>query len=146
LVSATYIILAIGNKEGSKIKILVVDDSDHVRREVSNILTGEGHEVVEGKDGSDGFAKAKNNLDVSLLITDFNMPEMDGLTMITKIRDEIPEYAKVPIVMLTTEGSKSLKVRGKQAGVLLWIVKPVSPKGLVNTLKKMEEKYIPKSG
>ena len=104
-------------------KILLVDDSDAVRSELKELLTSTGYQVIEGVDGLDGFNQAKNNADIQLIISDLNMPEMDGIMMCSKIM-ELSQYKSIPIFMLTTEASVELKAAAKAVGVLAWIVKP----------------------
>jgi two-component system chemotaxis response regulator CheY len=104
-------------------KILVVDDSQVARGDMASILEEGGHEVAEAEDGAVGLKILKESEDIDLVITDFNMPNMDGIAMAKAIH-EIPRYERIPIFMLTTETSTELKARGKEAGVMLWIVKP----------------------
>ena len=110
-------------------QILVVDDSDAVRSEVSGFLTKNGFTVVTAVDGKDGLGKAKANADV-------NMPNMDGLTMVEKIRSELGNKT-VNIIMLTTESDASMKERGKAAGIKGWIVKPFNGANVLEAVKKM---------
>ena len=102
-------------------QILVVDDSATVRNEVSSFLTGQGLSVEIAVDGKDGLEKLKKDSQVKLVISDVNMPNMDGLTMAEKIRGELNNSA-VNIIMLTTESDPRMKQRGKAAGVKGWIV------------------------
>ena len=104
-------------------KILVVDDSDVLRSELSQALRTAGHEVVEAIDGEDGGAKAAAQADFNLVITDLNMPRCDGIAMCRRIR-ELGAYRKLPIFMLTTESAPELKLAGREVGVLVWIIKP----------------------
>ncbi len=117
-------------------KILIVDDSETLRIQLREALEGAGHSVWEGVDGVDGLKQAKQHRDLQMIITDFNMPQMDGVTMAAKIR-EIPEFAKVPIMMLTTEATPDIKAAGKAAGILAWIVKPLSPAKILPTIDKI---------
>lgn len=117
-------------------KILVVDDSETLRLQLGDVLQKAGHSVVFGVDGADGIAKAKANSDVQLIISDYNMPEVDGLTMLRKIR-ELPGYAEKPSFMLTTEASPGLKALGKECGVKAWIVKPFTPDKLLMAVTKI---------
>jgi len=118
------------------IKILVVDDSDSVRNQVKNALEGAGFQVVEGGDGLDGLAKANEHKDARLIISDVNMPRMDGLTMVSRVR-EIAEFKETPVFMLTTETDPTMKEKGKSAGVRAWMVKPVSPDKMILGVKKL---------
>ena len=101
-------------------KILVVDDAAGIRNQVSTFLKENGYEVVTGEDGADGLEKLKENPDVALVISDVNMPSMDGITMIEAIRNEMGN-TKVKFVMLTTERRPDLKARAKAAGVKGWL-------------------------
>lgn len=117
-------------------KILVVDDSGAVRDEVAGFLKGHGLDVETAVDGKDGFAKVKADAGIRLIVTDVNMPNMDGLTMAEKIRGELANKT-VHIVMLTTESSPAMKERGKSAGVKGWIVKPFNGAAVLETFKKL---------
>ena len=117
-------------------QVLVVDDSDAVRSEVSDFLTKNGITVVTAVDGKDGLVKIKSNPDVKLIFADVNMPNMDGLTMVEKIRSEIGNTT-VNIIMLTTESDADMKARGKAAGIKGWIVKPFNGANVLDAVKKM---------
>jgi two-component system, chemotaxis family, chemotaxis protein CheY len=115
--------------------ILAVDDSASIRQMVSFTLKGAGYGVVEAVDGEDGLAKAKAN-DVALVLTDQNMPKMDGLMLIKSLRG-LSKYAAVPILMLTTESGDAMKAQGKAAGATGWLVKPFDPPRLLEVVKKV---------
>ncbi len=115
--------------------ILSVDDSASIRQMVAFTLKGAGYEVVEAVDGQDGWDKAKMKT-VDLVLTDQNMPRMDGLTLIKNLRD-MPAYRSVPILMLTTESGENMKMQGKAAGATGWLVKPFDPQKLLEVLKKV---------
>ena len=115
--------------------ILAVDDSSSMRQMVAFTLKGAGHQVVEAADGQDALNKAKSQK-FDLVITDVNMPVMDGITFIGKLRGE-PSYKFTPMLMLTTESSMDKKAAGKAAGATGWIVKPFNPDQLLNTVKKV---------
>jgi two-component system chemotaxis response regulator CheY len=117
-------------------KILVVDDSSTVRDEVAGFLRKNGLDVETAVDGRDGLAKMKSSPGVKLLISDVNMPNMDGLTMVEKIRGELANKS-VNIIMLTTESSPAMKERGKAAGVKGWIVKPFKGDAVLETFRKL---------
>lgn len=117
-------------------KVLVVDDSSTVRDEVAGFLKSSGLDVATAVDGKDGLAKMKSDPGIRLVVSDVNMPNMDGLTMIEKIRGELGN-ATVNVVMLTTESSPSMKERGKAAGVKGWIVKPFKGTAVLDSLKKL---------
>lgn len=115
--------------------ILAVDDSASIRRMVNFTLSGAGYSVVEAADGAEGLERAKSQ-NFNLVLTDQNMPNMDGLTLIRKLRAS-PEYKSVPILVLTTESSAEMKQAGRAAGATGWLVKPFAPKGLVDVVKKV---------
>ncbi len=115
--------------------ILAVDDSSSMRQMVSFTLKGAGHQVVEAQDGQDALNKAKTQ-QFDLIITDVNMPVMDGITFIRNLRGEA-NYKFTPMLMLTTESSTDKKAEGKAAGATGWIVKPFNPDQLLNTVKKV---------
>ncbi len=123
-------------------KILIVDDSETIRVELKEVLEAGGHAVVSGVDGNDGFEKAKGDSYFDLIISDYNMPGLDGLSMLKMIK-ALPNYAKTPLAMLTTESSKELKEAGKEAGVIVWVVKPFEKDRLLMTLSKVFEKFPP---
>jgi two-component system chemotaxis response regulator CheY len=115
--------------------ILTVDDSASIRQMVSFTLKGAGYSVIEAVDGADGLEKAKAN-NVGLVLTDQNMPKMDGLTLIKTLRG-LPQYKAVPILMLTTESGDAMKTQGKAAGATGWLVKPFDPPKLLEVVKKV---------
>src|SRR5947209_2220707 len=103
--------------------ILVVDDSGTVRQQVSMALKQAGFETAQACDGREGLAMVAANRNIDMVICDVNMPEMNGIEMVEKIKSK-PENKSLPILMLTTEGQPSLIKRSKQAGAVGWIVKP----------------------
>ena len=115
--------------------ILTVDDSASIRQMVAFTLKGAGYNVVEAVDGEEGLAKAKAGA-ASLVLTDQNMPKMDGLTLIKNLRG-LPAYKSVPILMLTTESGDAMKAQGKAAGATGWLVKPFDPPKLLEVVKKV---------
>jgi two-component system chemotaxis response regulator CheY len=115
--------------------ILAVDDSGSLRQMVVFSLTAAGYQVTEAVDGQDGLDKAKAKA-FDLVLTDQNMPRMDGLTLIRSLR-MIAAYKKVPILMLTTESGDEMKSRGKEAGANGWLVKPFDPQKLTEVVKKV---------
>ena len=115
--------------------ILAVDDSASIRQMVSFTLKSAGYEVVEAVDGMDGLEKAKAR-NVNLVLTDQNMPRMDGLTLIKSLRST-PQYAATPILMLTTESSDAMKSQGRAAGATGWLVKPFDPQKLIEVVRKV---------
>ncbi len=102
---------------------------------VSFTLKSAGYQIIEAIDGQDGLNKAKTQ-SFSLILTDQNMPNMDGISMIKQIR-MIPAYKTVPILMLTTESSDAMKSQGKAAGATGWLVKPFDPQKLLEVVKKV---------
>ena len=123
--------------------ILAVDDSPSMRGMIAYILRQAGYEVLEADDGEKALALAKSRR-VDLVLTDQNMPNMDGLTLVTSLR-ELPEYQRVPILMLTTESSQEMKERGRAAGATGWMVKPFDPERLVSMLGKVLGARAPRS-
>lgn len=117
-------------------KVLVVDDSSTVRDEVADFLKGNGLDVATAIDGKDGIAKLKADPGIRLILSDVNMPNMDGLTMVEKIRQELGNTS-VNVIMLTTESSPNMKERGKSAGIKGWIVKPFKGPAVLEALKKL---------
>jgi len=115
--------------------ILAVDDSASIRQMVSFTLKSAGYEVVEAVDGMDGLEKAKAR-SVNLILTDQNMPRMDGLTLIRSLRAQ-PQYKSIPILMLTTESSEAMKTQGRAAGATGWLVKPFDPQKLIEVVRKV---------
>jgi two-component system chemotaxis response regulator CheY len=115
--------------------ILAVDDSASMRQMVSFTLKGAGYDVVEAADGVEALSIAKTR-SVNLVITDVNMPNMDGISLIRELR-ALPTYKFTPLLMLTTESSADKKQQGKAAGATGWIVKPFNPEQLLNTVKKV---------
>jgi two-component system chemotaxis response regulator CheY len=115
--------------------VLSVDDSSSIRQMVAFTLKGAGYEVIEASDGQEGLEKAKMKT-VDMVLTDQNMPRMDGLTMIKNLR-AMPNYKSVPILMLTTESGDAMKQQGKAAGATGWLVKPFDPAKLLEVTKKV---------
>jgi two-component system chemotaxis response regulator CheY len=114
--------------------LLIVDDSASMRQMVSFTLKDAGYEVISANNGKDALTKA-DNAKIAMVITDLNMPEMDGIELIKQLRGK-PGFKFTPIVMLTTESQDSKKLAGKQAGASGWIVKPFKPDQLLDTVKK----------
>jgi two-component system chemotaxis response regulator CheY len=115
--------------------ILTVDDSPSIRVAIKIALTNAGYSVAEAGNGAEGIEKAKANA-FDLIITDLNMPVMDGLTMIETMR-RMPDQVGVPIVFLTTESDAAMKERAKAAGATGWLTKPFDPDQLVRIAKKV---------
>ena len=117
-------------------QVLVVDDSSTVRNELESFLTENGLHVSTANDGLMGLEALRNDPAIKLVITDINMPNMDGLTMVEKIRDELGN-SNVAVLVLTTDNDPALKKRGKAAGVKGWIVKPFNGANVINPIKKL---------
>jgi len=116
-------------------KIMSVDDAASIRQLVSFTLRKEGYEVIEACNGKDAIQKLEN-IDVNMVVTDLNMPEMNGIELIKALRAN-PKYHFIPIIMLTTESQTGVKQEGKAAGATGWIVKPFQPQQLINVVKKV---------
>lgn len=116
-------------------KILIADDSNSMRQMVAFTLKGAGYEVTEAVDGQDALAKVQSG-QYDCVITDLNMPNMDGITLTKNIRG-LPNYKFSPILLLTTESGSEKKQLGKEAGATGWIVKPFSPDALLKTVNKV---------
>jgi two-component system chemotaxis response regulator CheY len=116
-------------------KIMTVDDSASVRQMVSFTLKNEGYEVTEAVDGVDAMTKLSQQT-VDMVLTDLNMPNMDGIELIKQIRAN-PSFKFIPIIFLTTESQQEKKQQGKQAGATGWIVKPFKPEQLVGVIRKV---------
>ena len=115
--------------------ILAVDDSASMRKMVSFTLTGAGYHVVEAVDGQDAWEKAQTH-SIDLVLTDQNMPNMDGLGLTRKLREH-PKFKSVPILILTTESSDQMKQLGRAAGATGWLVKPFDPGRLLEVIQKV---------
>jgi len=115
--------------------VLVVDDSASIRQMVTFALKGAGYNVVEAIDGKDGLDKAAAGA-MNLVLTDQNMPRMDGLTLIKSLR-RLPQYKATPILVLSTEAGDVMKEQGRAAGATGWLVKPFDPTKLLLVVKKV---------
>ncbi|EXJ12235.1 response regulator [Nitrincola nitratireducens] len=115
--------------------ILIVDDSASVRQVVSMTLKAAGHTVIEACDGLDGLKKLEGQK-VNLIVSDVNMPNMDGLTFVKEVKSN-PAHQFTPVLMLTTESDSSLKERGKEVGAKAWLVKPFRPDILLAAVAKL---------
>ncbi len=116
-------------------KLLVVDDSSTMRRIIKNTLSRLGHkDVVEAENGAEAWKQLEENKDIDVLITDWNMPEMNGLELVKKVRSK-EEYEDMPIIMVTTEGGKAEVITALKAGVNNYIVKPFTPQVLKEKLE-----------
>ena len=115
--------------------ILAVDDSPSIRGLVSHVLVQAGFDVVLAEDGEEALEYARDNT-VDLVLTDINMPKLDGITLIKNLR-ALPHYRFIPLLVLTTESGTDKKMEGKVAGATGWIVKPFDPDQLITTINKV---------
>ncbi len=116
-------------------KLLVVDDSSTMRRIIKNTLQRLGHkDILEAEHSLDAWGILEANSDINVLITDWNMPEMNGLELVKKVRAE-QKYIDMPIIMVTTEGGKAEVITALKAGVNNYIVKPFTPQVLKEKLE-----------
>ena len=115
--------------------ILAVDDSASMRKMVGFTLTGAGFHVVEAVDGQDAWEKAQHHA-IDLVLTDQNMPRLDGLGLTRKLREH-PKFQSTPILILTTESSDQMKQAGRNAGTTGWLVKPFDPTRLIEVIHKV---------
>ena len=116
--------------------VLVVGDSPTMRQMVAFTLTSAGYQVVEAGNGKEAVGKVNGGAKPDLVVTDLNMPEMDGITLIKEIR-KMPALKFTPILMLTTEASDDKKKAGQAAGATGWIVKPFNPEQMMAVIKKV---------
>jgi two-component system chemotaxis response regulator CheY len=115
--------------------IMIVDDSASLRQVVGISLRSAGYDVLEGCDGVDALKKLTGQK-VHLIISDVNMPNMDGITLVTEVK-KLPAYKFTPIVMLTTESADGKKAAGQAAGAKAWVLKPFSPPQLLSVVQKL---------
>jgi two-component system chemotaxis response regulator CheY len=115
--------------------ILIVDDSASLRQVVSIALKGAGYDVVEARDGQDALTKL-NGQRIHLIISDVNMPNMDGISFVREAK-QLPAYKFTPVIMLTTESQESKMAEGKAAGAKAWVVKPFQPAQMLDAVSKL---------
>jgi two-component system chemotaxis response regulator CheY len=115
--------------------IMIVDDSATLRQVVSIALKGAGYDVIEGVDGKDALAKLTGQK-VHLIISDVNMPNMDGITFVTEVK-KLSAYKFTPVIMLTTEAGEDKKASGQAAGAKAWVVKPFKPEQMLTAVSKL---------
>jgi two-component system chemotaxis response regulator CheY len=115
--------------------IMVVDDSTSIRQVSKMVLTSKGYDVVTAEDGQDALQQLDGRK-IHLIISDLNMPRLDGLSLLRKVK-ELPAYKFTPFVMLTTESGESFMTQGKNAGAKAWMVKPFQPEALMNVVQKL---------
>lgn len=116
--------------------ILIVDDSKTIRNLVAFILKNEGYKITAAEDGLDGLEKLYANPDIDLIISDVNMPRMDGFTFIKTVREQ-DVYRDLPIVVLSTEGQEKDIQKGITLGANLYMVKPAQPQQMVRNIKML---------
>jgi len=115
--------------------VLIVDDSASIRQVSGITLKGAGYEVLEAGDGKAGLAKLDGRK-VHLIITDINMPVMDGITFIKEVK-KLASYRFTPIMVLTTESEEKKKVQGREAGAKAWVIKPFQPAQILDAVSKL---------
>lgn len=115
--------------------ILIVDDSASVRQVLTLSLKSAGYDVIEGVDGKDALAKLTGQK-VHLIISDVNMPNMDGITFVKEVK-KLADYKFTPIIMLTTESQEGKKQEGQAAGAKAWVVKPFHAEQMLNAVSKL---------
>lgn len=115
--------------------IMIVDDSASLRSVVGIALKGAGYDVLEGCDGKDALSKL-NGQKVHLIISDVNMPNMDGISFLSAVK-QLPNYKFTPVIMLTTESQEAKKREGQAAGAKAWMVKPFKPDMLLSAVQKL---------
>ncbi|MFO1381521.1 MAG: response regulator [Chitinivorax sp.] len=115
--------------------IMIVDDSASLRQVVSIALKSSGYDVIESTDGKDALAKLTGRK-VHLIISDVNMPNMDGITFVKEVK-KLPDYKFTPVIMLTTEAGEDKKAAGQAAGAKAWVVKPFKPEQMITAVAKL---------
>jgi len=115
--------------------ILIVDDSASIRQVVGIALKGAGYDVIEATDGQNALDKLTGQR-VHLIISDVNMPVMDGITFLKQVKTR-PEYKFTPVIMLTTESAEGKKAQGQAAGAKAWVVKPFQPQQMLAAVSKL---------
>lgn len=115
--------------------VMVVDDSLSIRQVVGMTLKGAGYDVIEACDGKDALAKL-NGTKVHLVISDVNMPNMDGITFVKELKSQ-PANKFIPVIMLTTEAGEAKKQDGQAAGAKAWVVKPFQPAQMLDAVSKL---------
>lgn len=115
--------------------ILIADDSASMRDMVEHTLKSAGHSVITANDGQQALSIAKDKK-FEIVVTDLNMPIMDGISLVKKLRD-LASYKYIPILLLTTESGSDKKNQGKEAGATGWLVKPFNPEKLISTIRRV---------
>jgi two-component system chemotaxis response regulator CheY len=118
-------------------RILVVDDSPTLRRLAANTLRAAGYDVIEAEHGQEGLDRLQQEVsEIHAVVTDLNMPVMDGLTLTERVRTN-PATSAMPVLMVTTEASPEMRKKGRAAGATGWITKPYNPKKLVSSVRRI---------
>ena len=117
-------------------RILLVDDSEVLRNQLGEILRKASYEVLVAENGNSGYREAERNTDLSLIIADYNMPDINGIMMVEQIR-QLGHHQRTPIFMLTTESSVDLRNKGLARGVNAWVVKPFKPDKLLKGIAEI---------
>ena len=117
-------------------KVLVVDDSETIRLELGRTLGPAAFSVIEARDGAEGLATARAHLDLSLIVLDVNMPVMNGLDMLDRLKQDA-RTAPIPVLLLTTEAQDALIARAKKAGARGWLIKPVKSAVLLKAANQL---------
>jgi two-component system chemotaxis response regulator CheY len=115
--------------------VMIVDDSASLRQVVNIALTGAGYSVIEACDGKDALGKLNGDR-IHLVISDVNMPNMDGITFVKELK-KLPNYKFTPVIMLTTESQEGKKAEGQAAGAKAWVVKPFQPQTMLAAVSKL---------
>ena len=115
--------------------VMIVDDSASLRQVVAIALKGAGYDVIEACDGKDALSKL-NGAKINLIISDVNMPNMDGITFVKETK-KLANYKFTPVIMLTTESQEGKKAEGQAAGAKAWVVKPFKPEQMLNAVSKL---------
>jgi two-component system chemotaxis response regulator CheY len=123
-----------GEPRGMK-RVLVVDDSETIRREVAETLGTTEFEVVQAVDGLDGLARVASTPDLSIVLLDVNMPRLGGLAMLEQLNAD-PKTRHIPVLILTTEVERTLLERARKAGAKAWLIKPIKPELLLAAVTK----------
>lgn len=116
--------------------ILIVDDSSSLRTVVNLALTRAGYEVVEAGNGKEGLNRLESLPKVHIIVSDVNMPEMDGIEFVSRVKQH-PRHRFTPVIMLTTENQVEKKEQGRAAGAKAWVVKPFNPPQLLDAISKL---------
>ena len=120
----------------AKIKVLSVDDSELVQKEIKEFLSGHDHDFLTASDGEEGIQLVKDNLDATLLIVDFEMPKRTGLEMLKELKGSVKDPLP-PVVFLTTKPNREYSKEAKELGVISWIIKPMKKPMLDLLIKKL---------